>query len=340
VRVAQDPLTREWRQVTRRGFTTALEASQARRDVLEADVPVTVDVGSMTVSDLIERYLVDAETSGALSAKSLHHYRDYVKYYIAPYLGERSVRDVTPEVLASWQQRLAKTGSRSKGPLSANSIRLARAPLAGAFKYAVRLGHVRRSPMENVARPKQQRSIAAHGSPDEARTFLMWQGDDRLYPLWAFLLGSGLRIGELVWLSWKDIDLEKGVVRIVQFATALGYELAPSAGKSADAVRSIELDPHLVAVLQRQRAQQKAKAKANGLPDLGLRVHEGGGRVVPPAVPVQTPGKAFGGGGAAAPDGARTASHERHADAGEWRAGEGCRRTPGPLGPGVVHERL
>jgi integrase len=264
VRVAQDPLTREWRQVTRRGFATALEASQARRDVLEADVPVTVDVGAMTVTDLIERYFVDAETSGALSAKTLHHYRDYLNFYIAPYLGERSVRDVTPEMLATWQQRLAKTGSKSGGPLSQNSIRLARAPLAGAFKYAVRLGHLRRSPMDNVARPKQQRSIAAHWSPDEARTFLMWQGEDWLYPLWAFLLGSGLRIGELVWLSWKDVDLEKGVVRIVQFATALGYELAPSAGKSGDAVRTIELDPLLVGVLERQRSRQKVEAKANG----------------------------------------------------------------------------
>jgi hypothetical protein len=191
VRVAQDPLTKEWRQVTRRGFATALDASQARRDALEADVPVFVDVGSMTVNQLIERYFADAETSGALSAKTLHHYRDYLNFYIAPYLGERSVREVTPEMLATWQQRLAKSGSKTKGPLSPNSIRLARAPLAGAFKYAVRLGHVRRSPMDNVPRPKQQRSVVGHWSPDEARTFLMWQQEDRLYPLWAFLLGSG-----------------------------------------------------------------------------------------------------------------------------------------------------
>jgi integrase len=282
VRVAQDPLTKEWRQVTRRGFATALDASQARRDALEADVPVSVDVGSMTVNQLIERYFADAETSGALSAKTLHHYRDYLNFYIAPYLGERSVREVTPEMLATWQHRLAKSGSKSKGPLSPNSIRLARAPLAGAFKYAVRLGHVRRSPMDNVPRPKQQRSVVGHWSPDEARTFLMWQQEDRLYPLWAFLLGSGLRIGELVWLSWKDVDLDRGLVRIVQFATALGYELAPSVGKSADAVRTIELDPHLVAVLQRQRAQQKAEAKANGYLISGyVFTKEGGGSFHP-----------------------------------------------------------
>ena len=264
VRVAQDPLTKKWRQVTRRGFATALDASQARRDVLESDVPVSVDVGSMSVRGLLELYLSDAETSGALSPKSLHDYREYVTHYIAPHLGDRAVRDVTPEVLATWQQRLAKTGSKLKKPLSPNSIRLARAPLAGAFKYAVRLGHVRRSPMDNVPRPKQQRSVVGHWSPDEARTFLMWQQEDRLYPLWAFLLGSGLRIGELVWLSWKDVDLKRGLVRIVQFASTLGYELAPSSGKSRDAVRTIELDSHLVAVLERQRAKQTAESRADG----------------------------------------------------------------------------
>jgi integrase len=34
-------------------------------------------------------------------------------------------------------------------------------------------------------------------------------GVDRLYPLWAYLLRPGLRIGELVWLSWKHVDLER-----------------------------------------------------------------------------------------------------------------------------------
>jgi hypothetical protein len=33
---------------------------------------------------------------------------------------------------------------------------------------------------------------------------------DRTYPVWAFLLGSGLRIGELVWLRWGNVDLLPG----------------------------------------------------------------------------------------------------------------------------------
>jgi integrase len=262
-RVSQDILTGKWTQATRRGFASAVDASTARRELLEGNQAVVVGSGSMTVAELMKLYLEDAESSGALSTKTLFDYRNYADVYVAPYLGSRAIRDITPEMIARWQQKLTKGGAiRSGKPLSSNSVRLARAPLAGAFKYAIRLGHIRKSPMENVPRPKQRRSIARHWTPEQAREFLMWQDEDRLYPLWAFLLGSGLRIGELVWLEWKDVDVTKGLVRIVSFASTLGYELVASSGKSRDAVRTVELDPYLIAVLERQRTVQATEGEA------------------------------------------------------------------------------
>ncbi|MBA2640091.1 MAG: hypothetical protein H0U77_08900 [Nocardioidaceae bacterium] len=65
---------------------------------------------------------------------------------------------------------------------------------------------------------------------------------DRTYPLWAFLLGSGLRIGELVCLRWTNVDLARRSVHVVEFVSTLGHDLVPSSGKSRDAVRTIELD--------------------------------------------------------------------------------------------------
>jgi len=79
---------------------------------------------------------------------------------------------------------------------------------------------------------------------------------DRTYPIWAFLLGSGLRIGELVWLRWRNVDLERGLVRVVDFATHAGHELVASQGKSRDAVRSIDIDAGLAGVLKMQRRIQ------------------------------------------------------------------------------------
>jgi integrase len=74
--------------------------------------------------------------------------------------------------------------------------------------------------------------------------------------VWAFLLGSGLRIGELVWLRWANVDIGRRRVHVVEFATVVDYELIASVGKSAGAVRSIELDSRLIGVLKSQRQLQ------------------------------------------------------------------------------------
>jgi integrase len=85
---------------------------------------------------------------------------------------------------------------------------------------------------------------------------------DRTWALWAFLLGSGLRIGELVWLRWTNVDFAGSRVYVVDFVSTLGHDLVPSSGKSRDAVRTIELDPGLVSVLRQQRALQAAERLA------------------------------------------------------------------------------
>jgi integrase len=86
---------------------------------------------------------------------------------------------------------------------------------------------------------------------------------DRTWPVWAFLMGSGLRIGELVPLRWPRVELDGGIVRVIEFVSTLGHDLAPSTGKSRDAVRSIDLDGGLVAVLRRQRKLQAEEQLAS-----------------------------------------------------------------------------
>jgi integrase len=109
------------------------------------------------------------------------------------------VRDITPETLLEWQRRLAKGGGVKTGkPLAPNTIRLARAPLAGAFKLAVSTGLLAVNPLGSTPRPTRKRAVPRHWSPEEARAFLGFMEADRTFPIWAFLMSAGLRIGELV----------------------------------------------------------------------------------------------------------------------------------------------
>lgn len=256
-----DPLTGKKKQLTKRGFATAAEAAKARRAFVE-------DVGngrraspsrksSMTVDDLLDWYLDGLDADGHLASKTRYDYRVNAASYIRPLLGSKNVRDVTPELIILWQRRLVSEGGVKKGQaLSPNTVRLARSPLNGAFKAAVAAGVLGYNPVAKVPRPTARRSIPRHWTPEEARAFLDSQQGDRLWPLWAFLLGSGLRIGELVWLRWPNVELDRKVVRIREFASPHGYELRASVGKSREAVRTIDLDDMLVTVLRTQRRYQ------------------------------------------------------------------------------------
>jgi integrase len=247
------------------GFRTASEAGRARREVVakaEAGL-IKHTPGGLTVDDLLDLYLDGIDADQRLSAKTRHDYRVYAETYVRRLIGPVKVRDVTPEVILKWQRQLTKAGGKkSAKPLAPNTIRLARAPLAGAFKLAVATGIVAASPLVNTPQPKARRSIPHHWTPEHARQFLALMEGDRTYPVWAFLLNSGLRIGELVWLRWPNVDLDASVARVVEFATYAGYEVVASDGKSRDAVRTIDLDKALVRVLRSQRAQQASERLA------------------------------------------------------------------------------
>jgi integrase len=85
---------------------------------------------------------------------------------------------------------------------------------------------------------------------------------DRTWPVWAFLLGSGIRIGELVSLRWPSVDLKNRRVRIVDFVSTLGYDMMPSSGKSRGAIRTVDLDDGLADVLRTQKVIQSTDRSA------------------------------------------------------------------------------
>jgi integrase len=212
---------------------------------------------ALTVNELLDLYLDGLDADQRLSPKTRHDYRVYAQTYVRKPLGNRKVRDVTPEVILTWQRRLlAEGGAKDGRPLAPNTIRLARAPLAGALKLAASSGIVAVNPLMHAPRPKARRSVSRYWSPEQAREFLSLMEGDRTYPVWAFLMCAGLRIGELVALRWSNVDLTEGVVSVVEFSTYLGHDVVPSPGKSRDAIRRVDIDTALAGVLRAQRAQQ------------------------------------------------------------------------------------
>lgn len=214
--VGTDPSTGKRVQVTKRGFRSATEAGKPLRELLGQPQQSTRRPASgMTVSELLDLYLDGLDADDRLSQKTGFDYRNSADVYIRPALGDRRVRDVSPEMLPVRQRKLTKRGASKSGKaLSANTIRLARAPLAGGFKLALTAGVVATNPMSARPDPSPNARSLATGHRSRRELLTLIDGD-RTFPAWAFLLGSGMRTGEMVALRWPSVDLKGRRVRVV-----------------------------------------------------------------------------------------------------------------------------
>ncbi len=165
---------------------------------------------------------------------------------------------------------------RHRPGLGVASIRRIHATLHRALNIAIERRLLEANPAMGAAR-KPPRKAKAKGSkgiqfwnPCELQRFLDYVGgleDERgaLYPLWYFLAATGIRRGEAAGLRWEDLDAEAGTITIqrnrVPLKSGTVEETTP---KTKGSLRTLELDPETVAVLDKRqrRAQRQAQWQA------------------------------------------------------------------------------
>jgi integrase len=133
-------------------------------------------------------------------------YRDIVRLYIVPALGNLALGEVRP---ADVSRCLAGCAGVS-GSTRLKVYRVLRRGLAAAI-YA---GLAEANPCALVEAPRAQRRPVGLWTPQEAARFVSSLRPSGYGPLWAVLLGTGCRLGEALALRWGDYAAESGTVRI------------------------------------------------------------------------------------------------------------------------------
>lgn len=140
--------------------------------------------------------------------------RTYLKYrrqaerHILPYLGERDVDALSPMELQRFSLRLLNGG------LSAGSINFIVAILRSSLKKGASLGVIKRQYSSLIVRAKPREKKISCFSVDEQKKierFILSKGQPNLVGI-LLCLYTGLRIGELLALTWEDVDWKNGTV--------------------------------------------------------------------------------------------------------------------------------
>jgi integrase len=160
---------------------------------------------------LLNAYLDDwLETSAkpGVRPQTLASYKDLLRLYIRPRLGDRALAKLTPLDIQGVYAEMLERG------LSPRTVRYTHSVLRSALEQAVKWQLVMHNPADRVDLPRQRREEMQALSPVEVRHFLEVAQGNRFGVLFELLLTTGLRPGEALALRWEDIDLDAGRLRV------------------------------------------------------------------------------------------------------------------------------
>jgi integrase len=203
----------------------------------------TAEAQKHTLGDLIDRYIRDVlptkPKEGGAQKQQLEWFKDEIGAY--------TLADVTPAKIVECRDKLLLSVSpKTKKPLAPASVVRYMAALSHAFTIAVNeWGWLEDSPMRKVKKPALPRGRVRFLSEDttgadgktidgeRSRLLKACEASDNpyLYTVVVLALSTGMRQGEIMGLTWDDVDLHQG--RITLLETKNGeIRVVPLVGKA------------------------------------------------------------------------------------------------------------
>jgi integrase len=237
------------------------KACRERLDALRARAAngtlASTDLAGLTVAGFLDKWL-SAVTNSRRAATHVR-YRGYVENHYKPALGTKRLGKLSHDDVQTFldAKREAK-GKRGK-PLAPRTLHNLYVALGTALTWAVRKGYIAVSPMARVDAPRFVRTEVRPLTAEQTTHLLdVAEADaDPLRGLWTLAAYTGMRKGELLGLTWDDVDFEAGTVEI-QRSLRKVRKGVPSyeAPKTLRSRRTLDLAPDALSALQAHRDRQ------------------------------------------------------------------------------------
>jgi integrase len=223
------------RKSTKRGFATKREAEEWLRNFL---ITQKADF-DMKFEDFWKMYCADMETR--LREHTMRTKKYIVELKILPYFGNKRVNDITAADIRQWQNELIKMG------YSPTYLKTINNQLSAIFNYAVRYYDLKSNPCAKAgSMGKSKAEEMDFWTGEEFRKFIDSVMNKRLsYMAFMTLYWTGMRLGELLALNPKDVDLKKRTISITKSYQRLGKKDVITPPKTPKSKRVITIPEFL-----------------------------------------------------------------------------------------------
>ena len=265
VDVGIDPQTGKRKQEKKGGFKTKATAQiECGKVIQEVDQGTYVHESNITFEKFSEEWLVSYENSGEVKEGSVRVRKFEVRRLLL-YLAKIKLKDITRKRYQDALNDLKKKG------LTKNTLDSTHVTGRMIFKSAIEYEIIKSDPTRHVTVPKTIKTVEELEAEDEIVKYLEKEelsiflktvkekGKDKDYPTFLLLAYTGMRVGELCALKWKDIDFEEGTVNITKTYynpsnNVIKYKLLTPKTKASK--RKISVDAVVLEELKKHKAKQ------------------------------------------------------------------------------------
>lgn len=224
--------------------------------------------GNIKLGDFCNQYLEILSTSESVAPTTVAMHKRAIQHYILPALGHIKMKDLKPIHVQKFIQEISKelpnTSTRNRDQptmkLKPATIKRYYVVLQSILSRACKLGVISTNPATSskIDLPQQCQAEIEIFTKEEASKMLSCLNNEPLIyqALIHLAIVTGARKGELIALTWDNVDLKTGTIIIKQSNYKLtGEEIKTKTTKSGK-IRSVSIPPYCVSLLKDYRVHQ------------------------------------------------------------------------------------
>lgn len=216
------------------GFKTQREAKEFERDFLTKQK----NNCDMQFEKLIDLYLEHAKTN--VRTTTFTNKSIVINQKIKPYFKNINTTDITPNHIRKWQNEL-KNKNLSKTYLKAINNQL-----AAIFNFAIKYYGLNSSPaLKAGTMGRKKAEDMKFWTIEEFKQFIKFNDNKKATLAFKILFWTGMRRGELLALTFKDIDLENNFIDINKTYTKINKKDIINPPKTQKSKRKIAISNSL-----------------------------------------------------------------------------------------------
>lgn len=188
---------------------------------------------------------------GHVKGTTLQRYDEYYKAHIKDNLGGFLLNDLKPTMIQGFINQLDQKG------LATGTIQYIRTILSNILEFAVQDDLIIKNPCSHLQIPKKPQKVKTALTQEEQNRFLQESKlHSSYYPIFFTALFTGMRVNEILALTWDDVNFKQGTISINKTLVTLKNKFAFQTPKTTSSKRVIPLKTELKTLLANHKIDQ------------------------------------------------------------------------------------